>query len=255
MTRNSRPPKHFDMPKVHLSGDEVHVLPKSTDPEEIAWRTKNPGLDRLRYQHFGLHIATELTRPSQVYEDKNIRTYVNGRVALALFNTSWFAFQEEPEDVMRNRLLLPLLAEEDPSETYYQTEHRLHLKAYEDLSLARVASVAWMNRHTQGKNIVKSAKTFAQSVGNSALKLASLGLTHDNESTIYDMQVNARLISQQLLDQSREAHRATGVDPSLKQMATDPIERIFPIVPGADEETIHTIHAARQALIQARTPI
>lgn len=245
MTRRNNPPRDFDVPKVHLPNPSElnHVLEKSSDPEEIAFRQQNPGLDRLRKQHIGLHMSRRLV--FWPFKEKESQAYVNNTVAINLFNTSAFAFEEEQRAGMRNRLKLPILADYADDETWYQTYAGIYRKISEDFNLAEASSINWMNAHSSGynKRIETSAVTFARSTGQAALKLVSLGLTHDTQSTPSEMGKNVQTLSLQLLDQSREAYAMSGVHPSLKHMATDPVEKVFPAAPTAE---------AIDALIQLR---
>ncbi len=248
MTRNNRPPRNFDIPKLHFVEPTKynHKLPKSTDPEEIAFRQKYPGLDKLRKQHIGLYMARKLVNwPFKSYESN---TYVNNIVAINLLNTSAYAFEEEQEAGMRNELKLPELAARIDEGVWYESEDGLHRRINDHLTIADSASVNWMNAHELGKEKLKtkSAVTFARSTGNAALKLISLGLTNDTESSAYEMQKNAQTMAMQLLDQAREAYLINGVSPSLKHMAVDPVEKIFPH-PKTDE--------AMDALVQLREEI
>ncbi len=249
MTTSNKPPRDFDLPKVHLPPGHEHVLPKSDDPEVIAFRSAHAGLDRLRYQDVGLHIVRQLV--FWPYEQQESRRYVASRAALPLFNTAAFAFREEKETVMRNRLKLPVLAEEAPEENWYETQEGLLAKVRDDFSIAEKTSKNWQHALVQGveRKQILSARAFGRAVGESALKLVALGLTDDTTSTVYMMQRNARDLSQQLLDQSREAHRDLGVDPSLKQLAAYPIADSFPHPPTQEvTDAIAQLQEERDAL-------
>lgn len=234
MTRRNRPPKNFDVPKLHFvdPAKHNHVLPKSTDPVEIAFRQKHPGLDRLRKQDIGLYMARRLVS-LPTFNSKE-RTYVNNIIAMNLFNTSVFAFQEEQEAGMRNELKLPELADEVENDFWYESEEGMYHRISAQFDVAEKASINWMNAYILGKERqrITSAISFARSVGNTALRLATVGLTRDTKSTPYEMQKNAQSLSTQLLDQSREAYLLTGVDPSLKHMAVAPVEEVFPRAPS-----------------------
>jgi hypothetical protein len=248
MTRHNRPPKDFDIPKLHFVEPDKysHVLPKSTDPEEIAFRQKNPGLDRLRKQHIGLYIAGKLV--NWPFQQEESRTYVNNIVAINLLNTSAYAFEEEQRAGMRNKLKLPELAAAIDDGVWYESKAGLYSLINDHLSIADVASNNWMLAHQSDAESrrLQSAVTFARSAGNAALKLISLGLTDDTESPAYTMQKNAQTLATQLLDQAREAYLINGVSPSLKHMAVDPLDKIFPR-PKTDE--------AMDALVQLRSEL
>ena len=245
MTRKNQPPRNFDIPKLHFvePAKYNHVLPKSSDPEEIAFRQKHPGLDKLHKQHIGLSMARRLV--NWPFKENESRMYVNNIVAINLLNTSAHAFEEEQEAGMRNELKLPELAAKIDDGVWYETRAGLLHRANDHLTVAENASTNWIRAHQNGKEHlrIKSAITFARSTGSTALKLVSLGLTADTESSAYDMQKNAQTIATQLLDQAREAYQIHGVSPSLKHMATDPIDTIF-VEPKTDE--------AMDALVQLR---
>ena len=255
MTRKNRPPRHLDVPKIHFVDPAKynHVLPKSSDPEEIAFRQKYPGLDKLRKQHIGLSMAKRLIfwpsfQEETPQQEQKSRTYVNNMVAISLFNTAAHAFEEEQEAGMRNVLRLPELAAEMDEGTWYESQEGLYAKISTSLLGAEKASNNWMNFHRLGNDTrrVSNATLFARRTGEAALMLTSLGLTSDTESSPYDMQKNAQVVSQQLLDQARVAYLLTGVDSSLKHMAVDTAEHVFPNAP-----TENVVHALRQLQIEA----
>ncbi|MBI3889410.1 hypothetical protein HY312_02450, partial [Candidatus Saccharibacteria bacterium] len=230
-----------------------HVLPKSSDPDEIAFRQKSPGLDKLRKQHIGLSMAKQLIfwpsfQEEEPEDEQKSRTYVNNMVAISLFNTAAHAFEEEQEAGMRNVLRLPELAAEMDEDTWYESTEGLYAKMRGSLLGAEKASTNWMNFHRLGneKRSTENATLFARRTGETALMLTSLGLTYDTQSSPYDMQKNAQVVSQQLLDQARTIHLITGVDSSLKHMAVDPVEKIFPKTNPKNSPSENVLEVLRQ---------
>ena len=245
MKRRNTPPKDFDMPKVHLDspGTSDHITPKSDDPDVIEWRRANRGLTLLQHQHIGLNIVRQLV--NRPYQTRENLTYVQNKLAVALFNTSWYAFDQNDE-IMRNRLKLPVLADDtDRENPWRQDRVGLHSQLNDDLITAEKWSIHWQLAHNQGdlQKVERVSKSFAQSIGNSALKLASFNLVDDTTSSAYEVQENARQISKQLLDQSRLSNQETGTYPTLAYIATRPVDEIFANPPSPE---------VTEALIQSR---
>ena len=237
MTRQEKPFRDFDVPVIFMDSpsDLDYVPPKATDPEIIALRKATPGLAVLMDQELGRHIAERLTYAQ--FKDPEALTYTRNRVATALYISCCYSFDQDIEEVMRHRIKLPYLADDSAGDRWRETPEGLLVKAQEDLGAARASSIHWMNALVARKDklAVAHARLFARHVGNSALKLTSLGMAEeyggmDDAATI---QKNTRILSMQLAQQASESYEGTGKYPSLAYLATAPIDDAFR---GAPEE-------------------
>jgi hypothetical protein len=210
-----QPYSHFDLPKQHLSGE--HYFPaRSRDPREIERRRAlAPGTLLAEQQATGVRMTA---RMFEAVSESPVNDFALELLAASGLNSSWYTFADKQHEVMRRRLYLPRLADDETEERVVTTERVIKVRSGLLATIEnadRLTYRAGMNRLTK-----RGRAEFGRSMGTVSLGLASIqlgnGLLHNDAFIVQDMMRNQAL---QTLDASRRLERFIGVAPSVAQLA------------------------------------
>ena len=209
-----KPYKHFDLPTYHLSG-EHYVPARARHSSEIERRRMQPaGTLLLEQQRDGLAVASAVV--NQLEEDDDLR-FAGDMLAASGLNASWYSFAEGA-DVMRRRLYLPELADDETG--WRETREGLLEKVRSNL--AHVADVAWVltDAKREGLRTDRTKTQLGRALGTVSLGLASLHLGDAPETvSAFRIQDSARRASLTALDRSRTVASEIGMNASIAQLA------------------------------------
>jgi hypothetical protein len=211
-----RPFRDFDMPVEHLNALLHDVLPKSQDPERIAYlKTMPRGTANAEAQFFGHGVAygvlNTVTEPTDI-------GYAVDILAPAAFNTAWYSGAQATTDVQRRRLKLPRFDMPEgiaTPQTFWDSGRQNFGGAL------KLANTLVRETHERNPQINKRRQMYMRQLGNAALELTGSQLSSGilAEATAYDAQLWARMQSLRLLDTARNLGEIIGRHPSLKQLA------------------------------------
>jgi len=205
------------MPVEHLDALLHDVLPKSQDPERIAYLKRMPaGTANAEAQFFGHGVAYGVLN---TVTDPEAISYAVDILAPAAFNTAWYnGAQAAGMEVQRRRLKLPRFdlphGNQLPSDFW-----QLGRQAFG--GSLKVADTIVRATHNQDRRLNQYKKLYMRQLGNAALELVGSQLDPKliAEASAFDAQLWARMQSLRLLDTARNLGEVIGRHPSLKQLA------------------------------------
>lgn len=222
------------MPVEHLDAMLDDILPKSQDPERIAYlQTMPAGTANAEAQFFGHGVASGVLN---TLSDPEAIAYSVGILAPAGFNTAWYTGAQNVVAVQRRRLKLPRF---DMPEGIVEPRAFWQDGREQFAASLKLADTIARETRSSSERIHITKRLYMRQLGNAALALASSQLSPDIVlATAYDAQLSARLQSQRLLKASRELGKVVGRHPSLKQLA--------------DPDSYLSVHVRRTAPKSAR---
>lgn len=212
--------KDFDLPTMHLEGLEHYVPPKSRDEYEIARRrTIRPGMLLAEYQRRGLDIAATILKHVDRPDDL---AFTSNVLAASSMNSSWYGIARNAR-VMRRRLKLPILGQEDQD---YQPNIEGLCKgaANELLNAGLFANIHMAALKYRSPETHTHQLRLGRVVGNAALTIACVGFSQsklERLSRLPDdlIQQAVRRRGLQALNQGHVMGEEIGTPPSLAQLA------------------------------------
>lgn len=197
----NKPRTHFDLTREHLSERGHYIPPKARDAEEIARRRSLPaGTLIAEQQARGLEIAHDILASVEPGEDMLFTTRMLGMAAL---NSSWYMFGQDASDVMRRRLWLPKMADDDTG--YRQSAAELRTTTIDSLDGAHSMAQEFATWLAERRATERRKKQLGRHLGNTSLHLAVLG---DGRTVIggdaFDVQDEVRERSLELLRFARQ---------------------------------------------------
>lgn len=211
-----QPYSHFDLPREFLSREGHYLPPKARDQAEIARRRSLPAGTLVHEQQAkGIEIASKIFASVETGEGMAFTTRLLGMTAI---NTSWYIFGQKAPDVMRRRLHLPKMANEETEERLSAAQ--LRLDTIQDFNVAHDLANGVAKAHLIDKLSVRRANGFGRHLGNLALNLAVLG---DGQTTIsgnaFEVQEEVRSKGLNLIDGSINFVLDHDSHPSFAQLA------------------------------------
>lgn len=211
-----KPFSNFDLPRQHINSD--HYIPaRARASDEIDRRRSLPaGTLLAEQQRDGLRIAANIIGYLEEPEDVAFTTEV---LAVSGLNAGWYSFAQH-SSVMRRRLLLPELANDEGEEDWRETRVGLLTKVQTGLvvatELAEGLALARANRHETRRQTVELGRR----LGNVSLELACIRLGNAPRLlSAFAVQSLAREEALITLEQSRVIADQVGVNPSIAQLA------------------------------------
>lgn len=211
-----KPYSNFDLPRQHIYSD--HYVPsRARDTEEIARRRALPtGTILAEYQRDGLQMATNIL--AHVEEPEDVAFAVDTLAASGL-NSAWYSYARHAS-VMRRRLSLPELANDEVGDGWRQTRNGLLTKAQRGLAFTAELAGQLAASRSEGREVDRQSIALGRQLGNVSLELACVRLGNAPESlSAFDVQSLAREQALEALEYSRVVASQTGTHPSLAQLA------------------------------------
>lgn len=213
-----QPFSNFDLPRQHLSEQGHYVPPAARDEDEIRRRRALPaGTLLAEQQAHGVALAGNILSRVEAGEDMLFTTQMLG---MATINSSWYVFAQgkHAPDVMRRRLILPKLADQETD--WRQTAEGLREETVEGLATAGLLAQAFAADRAANRVSVRRDRAFGRHLGNVSLHLAVL---RDGQTTIggnaHEVQIEVRDRALELLDVARQFSIDHHSHPSIAQLA------------------------------------
>lgn len=171
----NKPYKNIDQPVVNLheSDGNHYVPPLSRDPDEIAYLQGVPlGTKILAHQSTGLNVSHAVVE--HPFQHESDRRFAFNELSKALFNSSWYLFAQSSQDVMRRRLLLPDLADDDAD--WRETPAGLLARTQDSVGHAAELGQALTIAYASEYSTDRIRKQLGRQMGNSALLLSSIDI-------------------------------------------------------------------------------
>lgn len=213
---NKQPFSNFDLPRQHLSDQGHYVPPKARDEAEIARRRMLPrGTLVAEQQVRGIEVAHRILETVKVGEDMAFTTRMLGMAAI---NSSWYIFGQGAPDVMRRRLMLPKMA--DDENEWRQTPDELRVQTINGLRESRRQAAAITEATAANRLTARRSRSFGRLLGNVSLHL---GVLDDGRTIIggdaFEVQKHVRDKALDLLEFARQFGQDTQSHPSIAQLA------------------------------------
>ena len=201
MKETITPYKNFDLPVINLPEEGHYIPPLTRDVTEAERRHSLPsGTVLLEQQRDGLRIAQDII--SYPFDNPADRDFAYKETAHSLLNSSWYTYARSAPDVMRRRLDLAVLADDDAE--WRETKSGLLTKTQSGLVRAVELAEALTNAHSCNRRTDRLSQQLGRQVGNVAINLACLPLADAPRGmSAYDIQYVARLTALDTLEQSR----------------------------------------------------
>jgi len=209
-----KPYNNFDLPRQHLTSD--HYVPsRARHADEIDRRRTLPrGTLLAEQQRDGLHIASNIASNVQSPQDL---AFVTDTLAVSGLNAGWYNYAQK-SDVMRRRLLLPELANDD--EDWRESRSGLLTKAQEGLVHAAEMATVFAAAKTERKDTQRQTFLLGRHLGNVALELACVPLGNAPRFlSAFEVQSVAREKALETLERSRIIADQVGTNPSIAQLS------------------------------------
>lgn len=215
----NRPYKNIDQPVVNLSetDGQHYVPPLSRDPGEISYlQNVAPGTKILSHQSTGLSVAHAVVE--HPFGHDNDRRFAFNELSKALFNSSWYLFAQDSQDVMRRRLLLPELADDDAD--WRETPTGLLARTQDSLGYASELGQELVIAHASERSTDRIRTKLGRQMGNSAILLSSMDIVPAPRGrSAFDISHAQRLRSLDLLRESRATSQQNAIFASVAQVA------------------------------------
>ncbi|RYX78934.1 hypothetical protein EON76_04465 [bacterium] len=215
----NKPYKNIDHPVVNLNEtDGLHYIPPlSRDEEEIDYlHGVAPGTKILAHQGTGLTVAHAVSEHS--FSNETDRHFAFSELSKALFNSSWYLFAQGAQDVMRRRLLLPELADDDAD--WRETSAGLLARTQDSLGYAAELGQELTIAHASERSTDTIRKRLGRQMGNSALLLSSIDMVPAPRGlSAFEISHAQRLRSLDQFRQSRTTSPQNSFFPSIAQIA------------------------------------
>jgi hypothetical protein len=166
------------------------------------------------HQRDGLHIASQIM---QLIEQPEDLAFAHDVISMSGLNTSWYSYAEH-SPVMRRRLNLPLLADEETE--WHETKNGLLTKAQQGLVEVATVADALASAKTERRSTARHQQLLGRQLGNVSLQLACIEVGSVAKSySPFDIQNMAREQSLHTLEKARVFGDHVGSNPSLAQLA------------------------------------
>jgi hypothetical protein len=244
----SKPFRHFDLPKTHLTGTNHYVPPKARSQDEIDLRRTRPsGTLLAEMQLRGIQIARDLIRAADDGPDIH---FVSDVVSASALNSSWYGYAKDA-NVMRRRLQLPDFTD-TPQLTLYMPDRKADVSHGFDAASYAARGLMQAIEH-RGKHIARRRMYVGRFLGEEALRAACLPL--GNAPMVEQPFVAQSIVRQQsmlALDRARAMGAELGTPPTLAQLS-DPDSDLSVYVRRNAPNRIYD--AYEQSLEFYRTPV
>lgn len=239
--------KNIDLPVTHLTTEPVYMPELTRDPVEAARRRSNPDHTViLEQQASSLLVAESLfSYPMSERRDRNFR---NKWLARGFANASFLQFAADEPSIMRRRLQLTRLADDDTGfrETKGGLEETIHSKIGHAAFLADSLRIAHVNEADTSKLRMR----LGAAMGNIAVDLECLQLTDvPNGISEYDAQALARWTALDMLRDARTVYPETGgIVPSIAQLSlsTTPLSTYWSHAAPESNQAYHGLQQAQR---------
>ncbi|OGL21888.1 hypothetical protein A2707_00855 [Candidatus Saccharibacteria bacterium RIFCSPHIGHO2_01_FULL_45_15] len=215
----NKPYKNIDQPVVNLheSDGNHYIPPLSRDPDEITYLQDVPlGTKILAHQSTGLNVSHAVVE--HPFQHESDRRFAFNELSKALFNSSWYLFAQGSQDVMRRRLLLPELADDDAD--WRETPAGLLARAQDSLGYAAELGQELAVAHASERSTGRIRTKLGRQMGNSAILLSSIDFVPaPRGQSAFDISYAQRLRSLDLLRESRTTSQQNTIFPSVAQIA------------------------------------
>lgn len=212
-----QPFKHFDLPTIHFAAGEGYVPPRTRDSIEADRRHNNPP-DTLILEHQSIGVAKLLALHDIAPDNPADRDYINENMAMALLNAAYHSSAQHADDVMRRRLDLPTLADDDAD--WRETRSGLYTRTRTSLMRTAELAAALELAHKKGLQTKQLAKQFGRQAGSTALQLVSVPLTDAPRGmSAGEIQTVMRYTASDTLERARQSRDKFGVPASIAQFA------------------------------------
>lgn len=215
----NRPYKNIDQPVVNLNetDGQHYVPPLSRDEQEINYlQSAAPGTKILAHQSTGLTVTHAVSE--HAFSNEADRHFAFNALSKALFNSSWYLFAQGSQDVMRRRLLLPELADDDAD--WRETSTGLLARTQDSLGYAAELGQELAIAHASERSTHRIRTKLGRQMGNSAILLTSMEMTPTPRGqSAFEISHAQRLRYLDLLRTSRTTSPQHPVFPSIAQIA------------------------------------
>lgn len=209
--------KNIDLPVTHLTTEPIYQPELTRDPIEEARRRANPEHTViLEQQAAAAEVAGALFRHDM--PDRADRDFRNKWLARGFANGAFHQFAMDEPGVMRRRLLLTRLADDEAQ----WRETSGGLESTIDRSLGHIAHLAniLVIAHINEQDTTKLKMKLGAAMGNIAINFECLQLADaPNGMSEYDIQALARWASLDMLRDARTSYGDVGVVPSIAQLS------------------------------------
>jgi hypothetical protein len=210
-----QPYSNFDLPRQHLGVEGHYVPPKARDEAEIARRkTLPPGTLIAEQQAKSLRVAHTILHQLAPGEGMGFASHMIG---MATINSSWYTYGQGAPDVMRRRLLLPIVADKETD--WRKSAEELQIDALGGLDQAHRLASGIADAIAANTLTKRRVRQFGQYLGNVSLRVAVAG---DGRTTLagdaFEVQEQVRAKALDLLEFAREFGDQTGAHPSVAQL-------------------------------------
>lgn len=203
MNKYKSPFKHFDMTTTHLPEDGDHYIPAPTrDSTERDRRHAMPHNSLiLEDQRSGLTVAKHVI--GYDFQNPEEQSFAFNTLVPTLLNTSYYSAARGAGDVMRRRLELPILADDEGEwrETQDGLLHKIREAIGHTVTLAEQIEL----QHKRGLRAESLRQQLGRHAGSVALALACYDLGEaPYDMSDFDIQSIVRLRALDTIQQSRQ---------------------------------------------------
>jgi hypothetical protein len=238
--------KHTDLPTTHLSEDYSYRPELTRDPIEAARRRSHPnGNVILEEQASGIYVAHALFTHDM--PEPADRLFRNKWMARGFLNAAYHLFAEDESEVMRRRLLLAQLA--DDQSGWRETRKGLEFKLDHQIGHAALLADSLLIAHQNERDTTKLKMKLGATMGNIAIGLESLQLVDaPHGMSEYDIQSVVRWTALDMIKDARLSHREVGRTASIAQLSlpSTPLSTYWSRRAPATNQAFHGLEQAQR---------